>query len=729
MIFILSVHTFVVFATCFLAVADAHVIGPPGEAARYHLARTDRLPGSVINTVSINLGRIESIKGVPHQWLHLSATKANGQHLRIWLLSAGFPSRDLRQARTTTARYILQEGDAEPLEFRHRFTGRAVLPSVGGWSHLIPRAPVAGGDAAEIDAVGANVFPPIADYLGHRYLRAGTPRQDAPVPPPNARVIRLLPDVLIGVPHNTRQEDETRRYDDSDYQLVPLSRDDYREMIDAGLNGFAIQADQVAWLNRSDVFYFGVGAEQLPYPECLYRSQYLGPTLYLDEPAVVTRDHVLRPRLRKEPDFRKAISPGIALQALEKHFDHVLHDGAPRRLIKGLAAREDVDLGAMRFGQQNIFSWETMVSSAAFELSQDPGVPAAMVFEPPGRIGVRRTLPEMNMTYGCQIPVSDPNHLFDIIIGYLRGAARLTGKSWGISIYGQFDQGDAFGFLTHAYDLGATRFFFWDTHRLACVPYGEVLALARNLHGHALQHPDRDLPRLRRAAEVAILLPPGYNLGHVAMGKGSLWGIGELNLQRKNRQGVRYRVVMHNFFTEIERCLRLGVAFDLMWDLPGTKPEGYREVVRAREDGKVQVVTGTGSRLLDQARTPPRPGGKPPRLTVNLTGLEGPLPLHVRASAHVVEGSAPIYYTFGADPTGIHHNAMVAWELYGPEEEDYRFLRPDDLQPQVRSDGKGGSEVEMSFRLQRPGTYRLRVATVDLAGRTAVVCNEIAVPE
>ena len=62
---------------------------------------------------------------------------------------------------------------------------------------------------------------------------------------------------------------------------------------------------------------------------------------------------------------------------------------------------------------------------------------------------------------------------------------------------------------------------------------------------------------------------------------------GELNLERLNRQGVAYRVVMSNFFTEIERCFKLGVPFDLLWDLPGMKLTGYREIVRVREDGKV----------------------------------------------------------------------------------------------------------------------------------------------
>src|ERR1019366_4736045 len=128
----------------------------------------------------------------------------------------------------------------------------------------------------------------------------------------------------------------------------------------------------------------------------------------------------------------------------------------------------------------------------------------------------------------------DPRSLIDVIIGFLRGAARLTDKSWGVSVYGSVQRADAFFWLTHAYDLGATRFFFWSGN----VPYGECLALARHLKGHAANHPQRDFAQLRKAAETVILLPAGYNLGHVKMGRGELWGLGELNLERVNSKGV-----------------------------------------------------------------------------------------------------------------------------------------------------------------------------------------------
>ena len=76
-----------------------------------------------------------------------------------------------------------------------------------------------------------------------------------------------------------------------------------------------------------------------------------------------------------------------------------------------------------------------------YQLSQDPSVPEAMVFEPPGRIGTRRTMPEIDMTYGVQIPPDDPKALPAIIFGFLRGAARLTEKNWGVSIYGAVQTG------------------------------------------------------------------------------------------------------------------------------------------------------------------------------------------------------------------------------------------------------------------------------------------------
>jgi len=694
-------------------------IGKPGLSAMYRLEPSGAIPGSVVKTFTLALGPSEEKNGHPFQWLHLRATKANGEFFTVWILSDRYPPADVSSARKATARYILQEGTSQALEFRHQFSGRAVLPSPGAWSYLWPRA-------AE-GAFSHGLFAKRTHYLGHYYLLERVENSKNVTLPADIKTLELLPDVLIGIPSNTRQKDETRRYDDSDYEMIRLTNNDYDEMIEAGMNCLRVDKEQAGWIDRRNVFYWGIGAEQVSYPECLYRSNYLGPVLFLDEPAVCTRDHVIRPRLRKDPEFRKAVTPQIVLEEFQKYFHEVKYQGSPTALIRGLAARPDVDAGDMEFLQENLYSWETMVSSAVYQLSEGQNCPpCAMVFEPPGRFGTLRTLPEMNMAYLCQIPVDNPKNLIDIIYGFLRGSARLTDKGWGTSIYGQVDRADAPWFLTHAYDLGAQYFFFWDSARLACVPYHECLALTRNLRAQVESHPHRDLEKLKRAAEVAILLPPGYNLGHVYMGKGNLWGLGELNLERTNRKGVKYRTVMGNFFTEVERYIRMGVAYDLFWDIEELRPAGYREIVRVREDGKVEVTTDGKNTLHDGPRIPDRPEGDPPQLDIELSTQSGKAPLQIVAQTLVTKRSADVYYTLGANSEGVYRNAMVLWELYGPEDEDYRFLSGEYREPRIVEEG-ARTKVEIQFTIGQPGEYRLRAATVDLAGRTKVVWKNILV--
>ncbi len=691
----------------------------PGLAATYLIESSDAIPDSVVKSFSLIFGPLEESRGRIYQWIRLLANKANGEFFNVWILSDRYPPADIASACKATARYIYQGGATEALEFRHQFSGEAVLPSLGGWNYLWPHT----DDGVFSDGR----FAMNTNYLGHSYILQKLDSSANHVLPEDIRILELLPDVLIGVPSNTKQKDQTRRYDDSDYELIRLTKSDYDEMIEAGMNCLRVDKEQAGCIDRRNVFYWGVSTWQISYPECLYRSNYLGPVLFLDEPAVCTRDHVIRPRLRDDKDFRKSITPQRALEEFKQYFHKAKYQGSPTGLLSGLEARPDIDTGSMEFMQQNLYTWETMVSSALYQLGEGKNSPpCAMVFEPPGRIGTRRTLPEMNMAYLCQIPVDDPKNFIDIIYGFLRGAARYTNKGWGTSIYGQVDSADAPWFLTHAYDLGAQYFFFWDSYRLACVPYNECLALAKKLREHALAHPDRNLQGLKQAAEVAILLPAGYNLGHVYMGKGNLWGLGELNLERNNQAGVKYRAVMGNFFTEIERYIRMGVAYDLLWDIDGYSITGYREIVRIREDGKVEVATDDKTTLYEGPRIPNRPEGVPPQLDVELSMQNNKAPVQITACAFIIKGSADIYYTLGANAMGIYKNAMVLWELYGPGEEDYRFLSGEHREPDIVEEG-GRTKVEIQFTIKQHGQYRLRAAVVDLAGRTCVVWRDITV--
>lgn len=696
-------------------------LGEPGQMATYQHESESPLPNAVVKTLTVAIGSVAEKAGMAYQWICLRATKASGEKFAIWLLGENIPSEDIEVARVTTSRYILQIGDAIPLEFGDGFTGKPVLPCLGAWQYLFPKP---------VDKEAQNdLFPQTVKYLGHTYRLTHISDSGESVAPSETQRLSLRPDVLIGPPSNTRQKDETRRYDMSDYELILLTEADYDEMIAAGINCVRVDAEQVEWVKNRNVFYWGIDAATLGYPECLYRSNYLGPALFMDEPAVCTRDHVLRPKLEADADFRKIVTPQLAFEAFQDYFHTAKYDGAPTRLCKGLEAHPDVDLGDMRFLQENLYTWDTIISSGAYQLSEgNTEAPSAIVFEPPGRVGTMRTLPEMNMAYGCQIPIDTPKNLASILYGFLRGAARQTDKGWGMSIYGQVHRADAFWLQTHAYDLGARHFHYWDNYQLACVPYSEILALSRNLSAHVESHPDRNLDALRKAAEIVILLPLGYNLGHVEMGRGNLWGLGELNLERRNREGVKYRTVMHNFFTEIESAIRLGVAFDLIWDLEGLRLSDYREIVRIREDGRVEVHEGNEMTLHDGARIPTRPTGTPPTLSVDAAILQTDAPFEVRAYATVTKGSAAVYYTRGADENGIYNNEGVLWELFGPGEEDYRFLNREHSEIRINQTGSV-TEVKIRFHLNRPGNYRLRVATVDMTGRTAVSWKTITVSD
>ncbi len=116
----------------------------------------------------------------------------------------------------------------------------------------------------------------------------------------------------------------------------------------------------------------------------------------------------------------------------------------------------------------------------------------------------------------------------------------------------------------------------------------------------------------------------------------------------------------------------------------------------------------------------------PPALEVALSSYEGTAPLYLTARAEVGQTTAPVYYTLGADNHGVYHNAVVAWELYGPGEEDYRIVTPPGLTPRVTATG-GKFETEVEFAISRPGSYRLRAATVDSAGRCTIKWAAITV--
>ena len=238
--------------------------------ARYRHEMEAGLRGSVVKSYTLALGPIEQRAGEDYQWI-LLRDESQREQFRVWLLSAGYPPQTLEAAQRTTAQYILQENNSEPAEFRDRFTGKRSCPrwAVGNICCLeLPgrRRRSARRDLRDRPITWASLS---ARRGGRGGVRAAAP---------SAKLIELLPDVLIGVPSNTRQKDDTRRYDNSDYELVRLTRTitarwpgrDYCVRVDAG---------QLQWMDGLNVFYWGVGGSDvhigMSLPQLLPRTGFV----------------------------------------------------------------------------------------------------------------------------------------------------------------------------------------------------------------------------------------------------------------------------------------------------------------------------------------------------------------------------------------------------------------------------------------------------------------------
>ena len=291
---------------------DESSICDPGLFVTYRIDADGDIPPSNVESFDIIMGTQEEVQENVYQWLKLHAVKANGEQFSVWILANEYPSKNRKEAEKSIARYLLQEDWEKAVEYRHQYTKKAVLPELGAWKYLFPQP-------QEDDS--SVFFPDTMNYLGSSYKKVKQEKGATVSIPKNAIVLDLLPDAKIGVPHNQKTIDGTRRYDESDYQYTRLTHSNYDDMIDAGMNCFRVDLEQMEWIEFRNVFYWGIGGADIAYPEHLYRSNYLGPILFIDEPGVCTRDHVIRPRLREDQNFRKSITPQICYEEFVDYFD------------------------------------------------------------------------------------------------------------------------------------------------------------------------------------------------------------------------------------------------------------------------------------------------------------------------------------------------------------------------------------------------------------------------
>lgn len=691
-------------------VSWAQVPGRPGDVGVYRYPAGDSVPSSLVTRLELRWGPKHS----EAQWSRMDAYKADGRRFRVWLLTRNSPARTAGQEESPIKRYLFQEGGEKPVEYQNQFTGNAVLPSHGFWSHQLPKAP----DIAQ----SGFVFPPKVFFLGHAFDLESVGIEE-PFKIPLAKLLRLPCDLEIGAKRDRRDRREARRFDGDPVDLTRYEPADYPERIGHGQTTFNVPADQVGFVRRESVFYCGDDPLSMRYPECLFRSNYLGPSPdFIDEPAART-SFALQAALKEGRPPASELTISRVLERFRAEFEKAKGASGSIQLQKVLASRPDVSLGRMKGSLWDVWSWETLISSGAYQLcATGEGGPAAIVYE--GREAANRDLPLFNSSTGAQFSTADAQAWLDMVYGMLRGAARLSGKRWGISIYGQFERAEAYRALCYGYECGASFFLFWTGARGHHVPYEEQLAWSRFIREYARQHPDRDVGRLRKMAEVLIFFPAGYTL----LSKEPMWWLPPLHYEKKNKHGLKYREVLARVAAEIERCYREGVCYDLAWDWEGfwrngsndlKTPElkGYREVVRVCEDGRVIVQKGSREKVFYEPRWPRRPKGKAPVLKISLSKEEGKAPMTLVAHAEVTEHQSPVHFTSAHDEKGVWRNTKVIWQLYGPGPDDFAQLSE-------RHDAKTGL---LPLELNKAGVYRLRASVVDRAGRSTVRWKRIAV--
>ena len=133
----------------------AQVPGRPGDVGIYRYPAGDLVPSSLVTRLELRWGSKHS----DAQWSRLDAYKADGRRFRVWLLTRRSPSRTAGQEESPIQRYLLQEGNEKAVEYQNQFTGNAVLPSHGFWSHQQPKA--------QDPAQSSFVFPKKVFFLGH----------------------------------------------------------------------------------------------------------------------------------------------------------------------------------------------------------------------------------------------------------------------------------------------------------------------------------------------------------------------------------------------------------------------------------------------------------------------------------------------------------------------------------------------------------------------------------
>jgi hypothetical protein len=340
-------------------------------------------------------------------------------------------------------------------------------------------------------------------------------------------------------------------------------------MIDAGINLFTISPDQMPHVSNQPVFFIRAPDGKLPlsWPADFYRSNYLGPVMFMDEPAILlVADKQVHNTLRHFSD-----ATNLLMQRVRSRYHSGTHYSA-FSLDRSLR-KSGVNLGAMTLIQHDFPAWETLYSTAHYQLAA--GL-AGIVHE--GRYRLDE-FDKQVARWTDQPRKHTPEEMLRYHYAFLRGAARANGKHWGMSIYGQADPAISPQAISLAYDSGARYVWFWTSDHGHHMPWPEQLALAKHLKEHATKSPRSSIMHMPpKQLDLAITIPHGYFLE-----LGDLWWVRALDKEGKNEASQRYTRLMRRAHAAIHQAMDRREDFDILID--ESRPiEGYKRIVRITDE-------------------------------------------------------------------------------------------------------------------------------------------------
>jgi len=350
----------------------------------------------------------------------------------------------------------------------------------------------------------------------------------------------------------------------------PFTKENYDEMIVAGINYFTAKREQIDWIKHRAVFYKGY-APGIDFPEELFRPNFRGLSMFIDEPAS-----------RLAGKYARDGSPTDAVKVIQAH----IHERLNNRGYESILRKNGIDLGSLELPEPEVPIWETYIGTAWYQLEANPtGIIQECRWQiNPGNFDRGGMLQRINSEFGTTISV-EPENLFLWYYSQMIGPARAFNARWGMSIYGHTHKELRLRSMRLAYDLGAAYIWFWTSDHDHHLPYKDQLALARAITDYARIHPRPPLNELLRRARRAIVLPYGYTLP--ACWELDMFGSYIFSLDRKNKHGLTYRQVLTPAIKQIEYWLRNNIPYDVVPAGKDFDPAPYEQIIRIKEDGTV----------------------------------------------------------------------------------------------------------------------------------------------